>query len=274
MKRILLACTALVGSMGIAAAADLPTSKGAPVAPVVYTPLFTWTGFYIGLNAGYAFGQGGSSSYYPATGGFGGLPAGLSPFGSYNTKVDGFTGGGQIGYNWQTGNFVLGLEADINYVDGKKTASAVYSILGVSTLASLRSELNYLGTVRARIGYAAMPNLLLYATGGLAYGDVSNSSVWAFNLPGQPGFYGSSSSTKVGWTVGAGAEYGFTRNITAKLEYLYYDLGSSSHLGTPNFAAGAGLATGASFTNKGSIVRAGINYKFDFGGPSSVVAKY
>jgi outer membrane immunogenic protein len=257
--------------MGLAAAADLPTSKGAPMAPA-YTPAFTWTGFYIGLNAGYAFGQGGSSSYYPATGGFGGLGA-LSPFGSYNTKTEGFTGGGQIGYNWQTGNVILGVEADINYVDGKKTDSRAFSIVGVSTLASLRSELNYLGTVRARLGYAAMPNLMLYLTGGLAYGDVSNSSVWAFNLAGAPGFYGSSSSTKVGWTVGAGAEYGFTRNITAKLEYLYYDLGSSSHLGTPNFAAGAGLATGASFTNKGSIVRAGINYKFDFGG-SSVVAKY
>ncbi len=268
MKRFILACTAFAGSMGLAAAADLPTSKGAPVAPAVYAPAFTWTGFYIGLNAGYAFGQGRSASYYPANEYFDVNT--ISPFGSYNTNVNGFTGGGQIGYNWQTGNFVFGLEADINYVAGKKTASAVWDPpFEPTTFLRLRSELNYLGTVRARLGYAAMPNLMLYLTGGLAYGKTSNSSALEDEFPG--GLYGRSSSTKVGWTVGAGAEYGFTRNITAKLEYLYYDLGSSSHFGTPNLDID--VATRASFTNKGSIVRAGINYKFDFGG-SSVVAKY
>ena len=261
----------MAGSIGLAAAADLPTSKGAPVAPVVYAPAFTWTGFYIGLNAGYAFGQGRSASYYPANEYFN--INNVSPFGSYNTNVNGFTGGGQIGYNWQTGNFVFGLEADINYVAGKKTASAVFDPPNLpTTFLRLRSELDYLGTVRARLGYAAMPNLMLYLTGGLAYGKTSNSSALDDEIPGPGWFYGRSSSTKVGWTVGAGGEYAFTRNITAKLEYLYYDLGSSSHLGTPVFDAD-GVAPRASFTNKGSIVRAGINYKFDFGGPS-VVAKY
>lgn len=171
-----------------AMAADLPR-KTAPVAPAfTAVPIFTWTGFYVGAHAGYAFGTTRSTG----AGGF--------------NDPDGFIGGGQIGYNYQIDRFVVGLEADISGTDIKSRGP------GVGFGAS-KATVDYLGTVRLRAGYA-IDRFLPYLTGGLAYGG---SNV---RIPG----VGSKDSTTVGWTLGGGVEYAFTNNWTARIEGLYVDL--------------------------------------------------
>lgn len=196
-------------------AADLPR-RSQPTAPVVQRmPIFTWTGFYAGLNAGYGFGQ----VTGPARAGF--------------KDPNGFIGGGQIGYNLQSGNIVYGLETDLAYahIQGKNSATGV---------AGAKSTLDYLGTVRGRVGYA-FDRFLPYLTGGFAYGGSS------ITVPG----LGKSTPVNYGWTVGAGVEYAITNNITAKLEGLYVDLADQRVLGG---ATKTGIETG--------IIRAGVNAKF------------
>ena len=226
-------------SAGSALAADLPSRKAPP--PVAYVepvPVFTWTGFYIGLNAGAAI----SNSRY-----------GFAPFGA-DQKAGGvaFTGGGQIGYNWQTGPLVLGVETDINY----RGASGNNNGFG-----SIGTSAGYFGTARARVGYA-IDRLLIYGTGGLAYGSVNfPGSATGVGLGGAPHFLTrfNNPGTKLGWTAGAGVEYALTRNWSVKAEYLYVDLGR-------NTAGYTDLATGLPVTlqarNSDHIVRAGVNYRF------------
>jgi outer membrane immunogenic protein len=264
LKKLLLA--SLVGiSMGTAAqAADLPR-KSVPVlaSPV---PMFTWTGFYVGLNAGYGFGDGNTTTI--GTSAFQTLIApGFVP-GSLKTKPDGFIGGGQIGYNAQFGAFVAGIEADIQFADMKKTANFIGpAVLGTQLNTSTRSELEYFGTLRGRLGFTPFDRFLVYATGGLAYGQVKTTSgVVGVQAPGLV-WAGSNSDMKFGWTLGAGIEYALTNNLTVKGEYLYYDLGKStvSALGNPavrGVAALNGIDYVSRTENRGSIVRAGLNYKF------------
>jgi outer membrane immunogenic protein len=214
MTRILAAAgAALLATSAIAA--DLPR-RSQPSAPVMQRmPVFTWTGLYAGVHAGYGFGQ--------VTGSAG-----------RNFKdPTGFLGGGQIGYNLQSGNVVYGLETDLSYahIQGKNSAIGV---------AGSKDTLNYLGTVRGRVGYA-FDRFLPYLTGGFAYGGST------ITVPG----VGKSSPVHYGWTLGGGIEYALTNNITAKLEGLYVDLADQKVLGG---AAKSGFETG--------IVRAGINAKF------------
>ncbi|MDB5551830.1 MAG: outer membrane protein Omp31 precursor [Rhizobium sp.] len=236
MRKVTLALAALLGTTALAAAADLP-SRGYAPAPVYAAPIFTWTGFYIGVNAGY----GGDKNSYSING--------LGNIASITSG--GFIGGGQIGYNYQfLGTaFVLGLEADLQAtnIEGKVT------ILGLG----IGSKLDYLGTVRARLGYAFTDRALIYATGGLAYGRVKTNIANIISFGG----------TNTGWTAGAGIEYALTQNWSLKTEYLYVDLGSkSSFLGLGNLSVGV--------KNHEHIVRAGLNYRFNWGAPSAVVAKY
>jgi outer membrane immunogenic protein len=263
------AALSLAGAMagGAALAADLPSRNVAPAAPVIAPPLFTWTGFYAGLNAGYGFGAS-NEAKTAGTAGFSGLvPAGIAP-GALKVDGSGFVGGGQIGYNWQAGAIVYGLETDIQYVDNKKNSGFIGApILGTQLNTSAESELRYLGTVRARLGYTPMDRLLIYATGGLAYGDVkstggvvgvqNNALVWA----------GQKSETKVGYTIGGGAEYALTNNWSFRTEYLYYDLGKTTVAALGNGAVRAvpaldGVDYLSRVETKGHIVRAGLNYKF------------
>ena len=196
MKQSLFAATAmaLIISAGSAVAADLPSRKEAPVyVPPPPPPL--WTGFYVGLNAGGTFGgsqsvttTGGpisNNSLYPA--GSSAVANGLGVASNYVLPVNngGFIGGGQIGYNYQIQQFVIGLEADIQGVAGSSSsASAVtgaslapYGFPAESYVAggSVTKSLGYLGTVRGRIGYLFTPTLLFYGTGGLAYGGANLS---------------------------------------------------------------------------------------------------
>ncbi len=230
-------------------AADLPRrTEPAPVVQAV--PIFTWTGFYVGVNAGYIFDTGKSS----LTGSPALLATGLTP-GATRTLGDGFTIGGTIGYNHQIGNVVFGLEADLNYVDLGRTVA--FSNGGLTT--TLSQDATYLGTVRARLGFA-IDRVLIYGTGGLAYGDTEASTTIA--TPAAL-WVGNKSSTRFGYAVGAGLEYAFTNNLSAKVEYLYYDLGKTNY--TSPQVAGAvvpGVFGTTRAENRGQLVRAGINYRF------------
>jgi len=260
-----------------------------------------WTGLYVGLNAGGAWSasnnvqiSGADLWDNPGTGW--GLASALSAtswLGGGNNG--GFIGGGQIGYNYQfTGAFVAGIEADIQGVTSNGTAvdsvgAGVDPISGFTfvTQAQVRRSLDYLGTVRGRIGFLFTPTLLAYATGGLAYGGVNlttyHSTIDTFGLfPGSG--VGAYSDTRVGWTVGGGLEWMFNPNWSAKVEYLYYDLGHATV--NKSFVAGAdptGALGGAipyayaPYTTArfdGHVVRAGVNYHFNLGAPAPVVAKY
>jgi outer membrane immunogenic protein len=242
--------TALLG--GTALAADLPTVNDWPP-PVRQAPAFSWTGFYIGVNGGYA----GDEFRYPFSGG----PIGgqTSVTGSASLNSSGFLGGGQIGYNYQFASLVSGFETDIDAssIQGKLNGNAGIVGLGSANL-SAGSNLEFLGTARGRLGFAIFDQALLYATGGLAYGEVHSS----YNVvaPGIGSLAGSQSSTNVGWTVGGGLEYALTNNLTFKTEYLYADLGKSTILSQTNFF-GVGTGTLAVDTTV-NIVRAGLNYRF------------
>jgi outer membrane immunogenic protein len=207
---------ALMLAAGAASAADLPRSYKAPsyVAPAYAN----WTGFYVGLNAGYGFG---SSDWD--------VPA-VSP------SPKGFLGGVTVGYNFQTGMWVWGVEGDINYSTMKGSVDCAGT--------TCETENSWLGTARARLGYAGWNNLLPYITGGAAFGDIkaTRGAVEA-------------SKTKVGWTAGAGLEYAMWSSWSVKLEYLYVDLGSFD----------CGITCGAAVDNvsfNAHVVRAGLNYRF------------
>ncbi|AMJ60820.1 outer membrane protein [Bosea sp. PAMC 26642] len=234
MKKYLLSGVAALGliAAGSASAADLPSRKG-PVAAPIYAPIFTWTGFYVGANAGYAWGQIDSTNL----GVIGGGAPGVFGF----DDPDGFIGGGQVGYNYQIGQWVIGAEADFQGSDLK--AVATNPALGLRA----SNEINYFGTVRARVGYA-FDRFLPYVTGGFAYGNVKNKLT-------APGFAFSDDNTQYGWTVGGGLEYAFTNNLSAKVEYLYVNLDKESYR-----IPGATLNTDVE--TKFSVVRAGLNYKF------------
>lgn len=288
-------CAAFIG--GPALAADLPYRKAAPPAPYYEpAPIATWTGLYVGVNAGGAFGGSSSantSAYdlYDLPGTAAGAAFATSANSTAALSNSSFIGGGQIGYNWQFNNsFVVGLEADFQGVDGSANAASggvgFDPLSGATpiTTTQVQKSLDYLGTVRGRLGFLVTPTLLVYATGGLAYGganvNTSFSSVDAASVFA-PGFgSGSVSSTQVGYTVGGGLEWMFAHNWSAKLEYLYYDLGTVTTAGTSlSGANGAGAmqwayapATSARFD--GHIVRAGLNYHFNWAAPAPVVAKY
>lgn len=239
MLRIALLATAATVLAVPALAADLPSRAPAP-APV-YAPAFTWTGFYVGLNAGIGWAD---SRDVVITG-----PAGGSAI--LGTGGDGrFVGGGQIGYNIQSGAWVFGLETDIQYVGSGGNVSWG----GYTWWANGNGDGGYLGTLRARVGYA-FDRTLVYVTGGLAYGGMNTNP-----------FTGNSTSN-AGWTVGAGVEYAFTNNWTAKIEGLYIQNDSDNDVRSFTNGAGgvlpAGVYTAATSGGTGAgLVRVGINYKF------------
>ncbi|AMJ61215.1 outer membrane protein [Bosea sp. PAMC 26642] len=256
MTKGILSAIALVALGGTAFAADLPSRKGPVYAPVA--PIFTWTGFYVGVNAGAAFSTIDTTLSGTAANTIGNVAALRRPA-SLSTDKTGFIGGGQIGYNYQIGSFVLGAEADFQYTDLKETRS----FLGTSGATSVfRNEMEYLGTVRLRAGYA-VDRFLVYATGGLAYGEVKNNATF-FNaaLPGQVDYLGSRSDTQIGYAVGGGVEYAFSSNLSAKAEYLYYDLGKKNTGVNLTPVGPAGGSYVARNETSGHIVRAGLNYRF------------
>jgi outer membrane immunogenic protein len=242
-------------------AADLPSAAPAPAPYIAPPPLFTWTGFYVGVNAGGNF-EGWAPSFAP-TGIAGGTT--LLPDAQQN---GGFVGGGQIGYNWQVSQFVLGVEADLDYmsetnVNGRYNSPGFYQPVGggsTYTISGGRSNQLY-GTVRGRLGWT-WDRFLVYATGGAAFGGNASPSSIAFTTgsagcAGAGCLYSRSGNNDVGAVVGGGVEYAFAPNWTAKVEYLHTFYGKTSY--TNGF--GQTFRSGSNDWDN-NIVRAGLNYKF------------
>jgi len=262
MKKLLLSTVALVGLATSAMAADLPARRSVAPAPFVAVPVFTWTGFYVGVNAGYGFSDSNDDAVFVPQGTF------LAPFAGSSGIVsnggnenDGFVGGAQIGYNLQFGAFVVGVEADIQYADlgGNNNRTAVYTpVTGAVpvgfTPGSAVSGLEYFGTVRARAG-VAFDRLLVYATGGFAFGGFDG---------GNSGFVDDGDDIQGGYAVGGGLEYAFTNNLTAKIEGLYVNLdrgNGRTFVGT-DALGNAVLVGGRNGDIDFGVIRAGVNFKF------------
>jgi outer membrane immunogenic protein len=256
MKRILGGMVVVAALSGSAFAADLPP-RGYDKAPAMASPVTNWSGLYIGGSVGYGWGNGNTAfSFLPTS------------FEVGNTALDttskGVTGGAQIGYNWQMGAIVAGLEADIQGSGIKSSKQSPFfdtdgNRFIPGQFLSTEQKLSWFGTVRGRLGATVTPDLLLYATGGFAYGHVDASANTFFRSASQ--YPASVSQTKAGWTVGAGAEWMFARDWSAKVEYLYLDLGNASAIGRsallPNSEATHTWKT------RENIVRAGVNYHFN-----------
>jgi outer membrane immunogenic protein len=287
---------------GSAFAADLPSVKSAPA--IIPPPSPLWTGFYGGINIGGSFGGGNVSSsardlfddsvglsVFAVPTAFGAASAAAAS-NSASLNNSGIIGGGQIGYNYQFyERFVAGLEADIQGTNLSSTTTAlggaVEGATGVPFLSAstYSRKLDYLGTVRGRVGYLVTPTLLVYATGGLAWANVGlSNSLFQTGLDplgrvGASQTVGAFNDTRTGWTAGAGAEWMFLPNWSAKLEYLYYDLGNvNTYVGAAGVdPAGAALyaaALNSSTRFDGHIVRVGVNYHFHWGAAAPVLAKY
>jgi len=246
MKKKLLLSVAFFG----AAAAVNSSALAAP-------PMYSWTGCYIGLNAGYGWGRGSVDGNATGLATLG-LPTAFST----TPNLNGFIGGGQVGCNWQNSNAVWGLETDFQG-SGQK-ASRSYTVPfnnGEGVSQSVEARLRWFGTVRARAGVLVVPTVLLYGTGGLAYGNVKVTDTISVTNNGTTtsGAF-STSTTRAGWTVGLGVE-GMLPNApgwTWKVEYLYLDLGSIN--GAATDPLGGVVSWSARVTD--NIVRAGFNLKF------------
>jgi outer membrane immunogenic protein len=253
MRKLLIAAVAL-GAVGFAPAA---LGQGAPV--------YNWTGFYVGAHAGYGWGSGDHSfTDYPAGAFAFPFSIGQVPR-SIGTDPDGFVGGGHVGYNWQVGaRGLIGIEGDLsaaNIRGGGSRSFAEIPFVANATFSSVHQSLDWLATVRARAG-VTFDRLLVYATAGVAFGGVESSFlVSAPAIASTIG--GQSSDTLAGWTAGAGAEYAFAGNWSARVQWLYYDLGDISMSG-PQVAAGVAQPFGLNATadTRGHIVTLGISYRF------------
>jgi outer membrane immunogenic protein len=223
-------------------------------------PVFSWTGWYIGGNVGYGWGESTSPGIFtPDPDVFDFLASGGNVFPSLKPK--GFIGGGQIGYDWQVSNWVLGLVADFQGADIKASGANSIGIvngngvLGTAT-ESLSEKLDFLGTGRVRLGWAAN-NWLFYGSGGVAYGNVKSTISFVDTFGDF--ITGSRSESRVGWAAGGGVNYAMTPNWILGVDYLHYDLGHTSVTGVdPVF----GNSITASQKVGGDIIRGVINYKF------------
>ena len=269
---------ALAAAMQPASAADLevkaPLYRPAPV----YIDPWNWSGVYIGLNGGYSWGRSNTHIDYfnSNTGVFFAPPAGSLT--DANLKLNGAIFGGQIGVNWQFWSWVGGLEADIQWSDQKGSAPFACAPVGTggpclpgSTAIpaaaagglplTVNQKLQWFGTVRARVGVTPASTVLLYITGGLAYGDIKTDGSFTAFTPAGVAVTATfdQTNTRVGWTVGGGIEGRLWGNVTGKLEYLYVDLGEFT--GTVAVPALVGARWTSRVTD--NIFRAGINYKFN-----------
>jgi outer membrane immunogenic protein len=259
MKRLILASTALALMSASAMAADLPARTMAPApAPFIAPPMFTWTGFYAGVNAGWTRSEGRVDR-----GAFSGTIADAGLNAAFPTRLgtnnrNGFIGGIQAGYNQQFGMFVGGIEADINWLGDRRFNTSATRVLGATTVGlGTSSKTDWLGTARLRAG-VGFDRFLVYATGGLAFGAPTHRV--NVTIDNALTHTGSNDDWKAGWTAGGGVEFAFTDNMTMKAEYLYYDLGRTTVTASP-LGANIGTAS-ARFDNKGHIARVGLNWKF------------
>jgi len=239
MRKLLLGSVALAMLVGIGSvwAADLPPPVALSYKAPVIVPVFSWTGFYIGADGGYAWGN--SSGTLANDTGTLGAP--------YSFNVIGPLAGGFAGGNYQMGPVVLGAEADWQWsnLTGNSGLGGPYTV---------SSKVQDYGSVRGRLGFA-VDHWLFFGTGGWAFGSWSTS----YGLTGAALFFTNSASSTNGWTVGGGVEYAFTNNLIGRVEYRYTNLGPVTYVDIPSNSSELG--------NKITIndVRAGLSFKF--GGP-------
>jgi outer membrane immunogenic protein len=284
-----------VGAM--AALASLATTQAADLrAPVSRAPAMNWTGWYVGASAGYGWSN---SHVDPFTGvafcntDLGGCTNGpafanaqaLSVPPALFTHPTGALLGGHLGYNYQWDSFVAGVETDISWtnINGSNTQSGAQLVAdpifvnttSISATALAEQHLRFFGTLRARLGYLPADTLLLFVTGGLAYGQVQTTTSvnevilgGCFCSPITPSV-GSLTTTKAGWTAGFGLEYAFSRPWSFKAEYLYFSFGGMTYAQTPlTLANGAGVpftavSVGTNTSFAASVIRLGLNYKIN-----------
>lgn len=283
MKTILSAIAVMVSAVGVASAADVPLKAYTKAT----APMAGWTGFYVGANIGYgwqdptvtlsplddasnALANGNAATYAP-----------IAPTTSFD--IAGFSGGLHAGYNRQIApNWLVGIEADFNASEIKGQAISGFvglpGIFNIPFNASSSEEVKWFGTVRARAGWLATPDMLLFATAGFAYGQVNRATAVAQQGLGALGvgvngfgfgcinqsacFAGSSTRFASGWTAGGGLEYALNRNWTAKVEYLYVNLGPDFFNIASTFA-GTNSQLKASYTDTHfNLVRIGASYRF------------
>ncbi len=228
MKRMLIAGAFALAAGGQAFAADLPQpAPPPPRAPATYVPstapVYNWGGIYLGVNGGYGFGNSNWTD-----------PTGIS---TGNFSTNGFLVGGTLGANFQWGPAVFGIEGDGDWND-VKGSTPCYTTLTCET------KSDWLATARGRVGFA-WDRVLFYGTGGGAFGNVQAGDTGTFD-----------SATHVGWTAGAGIEAAFAQNWTAKIEYLFVDLG--------NTTCNVNCVAGTTVKFDENLIRAGLNYKFSF----------
>jgi outer membrane immunogenic protein len=253
-KTLLLATTALaMGFIQHAAAADLPVKA----APYVRAPAFNWTGFYFGGHAGAGFGTSESTLTSLNVAGLGIIPGAIGPLPLASHNVNGFIGGGQVGYNWQFSPvFVAGIEGDFSW-SGMEGDAPCLVVLSCGT------KVNWVADITGRVGFT-VDRALIYLKGGAAWADTEYSV--ALNLIPGANFSAKGSDTRFGGLLGLGVEYAVTRNWSAKVEYNYIDFGSHDQpLATT--VAGVPLNATASVDQQLHIVKAGVNYRFNWGGP-------
>jgi len=284
MKKIVLAALMVVAGAASASAADLPVKAPPPPPP----PPCIWCGFYIGLNGGWV-GNTVSSDRNLAVATFeNGVPVTLfGPFWN-NDNTNGGFGGGQIGFNWVfpggygggptvNGGWLVGVEADIQGASLRRTSPTLFflDLDEDTTTVTSDSRLNWFGTARGRFGYA-WDSVLVYGTGGVAFGGVKNNLLLTFHDDFEECFqcFGSTltsnNSNRWGWVVGAGMEWMFAPNWSFKFEYQYIDLGSATNaaavsLITDNSLEGfetEGAVAARRLNNRFDTVRIGVNYHF------------
>jgi outer membrane immunogenic protein len=231
MKRIFMAGAFALAFGGTALAADLPPPMAPPPrAPATYVPVtvpyYNWGGVYFGINGGYDYGTSDWTAPAAATGNF---------------TATGFIVGGTLGANFQAGAFVFGVEGDLDWTNLKGSTSG-----GICAGVTCTTAQNYLGTARARAGYA-WDRVLFYLTGGGAFGNISAQTPLSTD-----------SNNEFGWTGGGGIEFALAPNWTAKAEYLYVSLANGSC-----FAACGGVVS-VPVSLKENLARVGVNYKFSF----------
>lgn len=249
MKTKLAAAALLLASTNLSFAADLAVK--APYAPAA---VWSWTGFYLGGNVGAGWGTT-ESTLASVNGAIGAIPVGTAM--AQNSR-SGFLGGGQLGYNWQSGWVVFGVQGDISGLDVKGNAPCVGFV-------TCTTKSDWLATVTGRIGGVVADRTLVYAKGGAAWMHSSDSI-------GVAGVFESrSSTTPLGWVLGLGAEYAFDHNWSAFIEYNYIEFDKKTVVWDLSpLAGGVTTIANVDIKNKLSIAKIGVNYKF--GGP--VVARY
>jgi len=275
MKKILFAGAALlIVASGPAMAADMarPEPAPAPVYKAPMMPVSSWTGAYIGVNAGYAWGDSevSTSTVFSPTGYFAlsSVPA-IAAAGAQTINPNGFTGGGQIGYNWQASSaVVVGLEADFEYfgLKGSVTSGATYPCCAPTAFTIMQSvQTDWLATFRARLGFLVTPSTLIYVTGGGAVTNLQGNFIFTDTFATAAESAAFTTSTW-GWTVGGGFEWAMSGGWSAKAEYLFVSFPTASvtstNLGafTPRIPFPTNVFTHSADLDA-NIVRIGLNYK-------------